>query len=53
MKLVDLKFELPDVKGRKVTKGFGKAGGRHQSKKHKKRAKRKAEFRKQLKNMDY
>lgn len=53
MKLDDIKIDLPEVKGRKITKLFGKAGGQHASKKHKKRAKQKEEFRRQLKNQDY
>jgi hypothetical protein len=53
MKLDDIKLDLPEVKGRKVTKLFGRAGGQHASKKHKKRAKQKAEFRRQLAKGDY
>ena len=53
MKLDEIKIDLPEVKGRKVTKLFGKAGGRHASKKHAKRAKRKQEFRQQLQKGDY
>ena len=52
MKLDDIKIELPEVKGRKVTKFFGKAGGQHASKKHKKRAKQKQDFRQQLSKGD-
>lgn len=53
MKLDEIKIELPEVKGRKITKFFGKAGGQHASKKHKKRAKQKQEFRQQIKQQDF
>ena len=54
MKLVEIKLDLPKVKARKITKGLGKVGGAHDTdRKHKKRAKQKREWRRDIRDGNY